>query len=265
MPSHLDRILSGVREELARRKAAAPYASVAEMARKHAGKRPFRPKRSEGPAVIAEIKRASPSKGWMRKDLDAARTASVYAEAGAAAVSVLTEGRLFGGSLADLAAASRATGDVPVLRKDFLLDSYMLAESRAFGADIVLLIVAVLGERTADMIREAAGLGMEALVEVHDEDEMELARRSGAGIIGINNRDLSTLRVDLDTSRRLIPAAPPGAVKVVESGIARPEEVRELYDLGADAFLIGETLVRSADPAGAIRRFRGIARITRAG
>jgi indole-3-glycerol phosphate synthase len=144
-----------------------------------------------------------------------------------------------------------------VLRKDFILDEYMIAESRAFGADLVLLIVAVLGEETKGMIRTAAGFGMEALVEVHDEAEMELAIRSGATIIGINNRDLATLRVDLETSRRLLPLAPRNAVKVVESGISSPGDVRGYCALGADAFLVGETLVRSGDPEEAVRKMKG--------
>lgn len=255
--SHLDRILAGVREDLEARKAAAPPSDVAERARRNVRRRVFRAGPGEAPGIIAEIKRASPSKGWIRKELDAAETARAYARGGACAVSVLTENRFFGGSLADLASASDACGSIPVLRKDFLLDEYMIAESRAWGADIVLLIVAVLGEGTEGMIRTAAGYGMEALVEVHDEAEMELAVRAGAAIIGINNRSLSTLRVDLDTSRRLLPLAPRDAVKVVESGISSPDEVLRFHALGADAFLVGETLVRSGDAEEAVRSLTG--------
>jgi indole-3-glycerol phosphate synthase len=255
--SHLDRILAGVREELEARKAAAPPADVAERARRIVRRRSLRVGQGEAPGIIAEIKRASPSQGWIRKELDAAEASRAYARGGACAVSVLTENRFFGGSLADLASASDACGSVPALRKDFLLDEYMIAESRAWGADLVLLIVAVLGERTERMIRTAAEYGMEALVEVHDEAEMELAVRSGAAIIGINNRNLSTLRVDLDTSRRLLPLAPQGAVKVVESGISSPDDVRRFHALGADAFLVGEMLVRSGDAEEAVRSLTG--------
>lgn len=256
MDSPLERILAGVREELEARKAAASPADVAEQARRNVRRRGLRAVPGEAPGIIAEIKRASPSKGWIRKELDAAETARAYARGGACAVSILTENRFFGGSLADLRSASDACGSVPALRKDFLLDEYMIAESRAWGADLVLLIVAILGEETERMIRTAAGYGMEALVEVHDEAEMELAVRSGAAIIGINNRDLSTLRVDLDTSRRLLPLAPRDAVKVVESGISSPEDVRRFQALGADAFLVGEALVRRGDPEEAVRRMK---------
>lgn len=255
--SHLERILAGVREDLEARKAGVPLADVAARAERNTRRRVLREGLSDAPGIIAEIKRASPSKGWIRKELDAAETARSYARAGACAVSVLTERRAFGGSLDDLRSASDACGAVPSLRKDFLLDEYMVAESRAFGADLVLLIVAVLGEETERMIQTAARYGMEALVEVHDEAELALAVRAGATIIGINNRDLSTLRVDLDTSRRLLPLAPRDAVKVVESGISSSEEVRRFHALGADAFLVGETLVRAADAENALRTLKG--------
>ncbi len=257
MASHLERILSGVREELQSRKAAESFGEVSERARRNVRRRDIRDGLKEGPGVIAEIKRASPSKGWIRRDLDAAETARAYARAGACAVSVLTEGRFFGGSLADLSSASEACGTVPVLRKDFILDEYMVAESRAHGADIVLLIVAVLGKETGRMIRAASEFGLEALVEVHDEEEMEIAAGAGAAIVGINNRDLSTLRVDPETSRRLLPLAPGTALKVVESGISSPDEVRRFHAMGADAFLVGEALVRSGDPGESLRMILG--------
>ena len=227
-------------------------------------RRILRERLTDAPGIIAEIKRASPSKGWIRKELDAAEAARAYARGGACAVSVLTERRFFGGSLDDLRAASDACGNVPSLRKDFILDEYMLAESRAFGADLVLLIVAVLGRETERMIRTASGYGLEALVEVHDEAELDLAVRSGAAIVGINNRDLATLRVDLDTARRLLPLAPRDAVKVVESGISSPDEVRRFHALGADAFLVGESLVRSGDAQEAVKILRGISSRSRA-
>jgi indole-3-glycerol phosphate synthase len=256
MATHLESILSAVREALESRKASEPFAGVAERAKRNVLRRGIRLVPGDPPGIIAEIKRASPSRGWIRKELDAADTARAYVRGGACAVSVLTEGRFFGGSLADLSAASAACGDVPALRKDFLLDDYMIAESRAHGADFVLLIVAVLGKETGRMLRSARAFGMEALVEVHDEAEMELAAEAGASVIGINNRNLATLEVDLDTSRRLLPLAPEGAVKVVESGIASPEEVRRLHALGADAFLVGEALVRAGDPENAVRTIR---------
>lgn len=257
MASILEKILAGVREDLAGRKASEAYSSVHERAKKNLNRRDIRERLGTGPGIIAEIKRASPSRGWIRKDLSAPDTARAYAEGGACAVSVLTESRFFGGSLADLSAASGTCGTVPVLRKDFLLDEYMVAESRACGADLALLIVAVLGKETGRLVREASSLGMEALVEVHDEREMEIAAGCGATIIGINNRDLSTLRVDLETSRRLLPLAPRNVLKIVESGITSPSDIERFSSMGADAFLVGEALVGAADPAAAIRALRG--------
>jgi len=253
---HLARIVSAVREELAERKAAVPFLKIADKARADLSRRDIRNFLGEGPGIIAEIKRASPSRGWIRKDLDAAGIARSYVSGGACAVSVLTENRFFGGTLRDLSEARDACGDLPVLRKDFVLDEYMVVESRAHGADLVLLIVAVLGEKTPEMIRMATEYGMEALVEVHDEEEMEIAIGSGATIVGINNRDLTSLRVDLNTAARLLPQAPPGTVKVVESGISSPTDVMRFHDIGADAFLVGEAIVRSPDAAEAIRKLK---------
>jgi indole-3-glycerol phosphate synthase len=253
---HLREIVSAVRERLEERKAAVPFTEIAAMAQANRRIRNIRDFLGEGPGIIAEIKRASPSRGWIRKDLDAADTARFYAAGGACAVSVLTESRFFGGNLRDLSEASAASGELPVLRKDFVLDEYMVVESRAYGADLVLLIVAVLGEKTGNMVRLAEEFGMEALVEVHDEAEMEIAAGSGAAIVGINNRDLASLRVDLGTAARLLPQAPPGAVKVVESGITSRAEVQRFHEMGADAFLVGEAIVRSADAADAIRKLK---------
>jgi len=255
--THLEAIVSGVREDLEARKAAVSLQDVVARARDNASRRDIRSRLADGPGIIAEIKRASPSHGWIRRDLDAAGTARVYVRAGACAVSVLTEGRRFGGSLADLQAASRACGQVPVLRKDFVLDEYMLAESRASGADLVLLMVSVLGEETAGMVSLARRHGLEPLVEVHDEREMEIAAAAGATLVGINNRDLATLRVDLHVSERLLPLAPAGAIKVVESGIATRADILRFRALGADAFLVGEALVRSEDAGEAVRRLAG--------
>jgi indole-3-glycerol phosphate synthase len=253
---HLARIVSAVREELAERKATVAFPEIADRARADLRRRNIRNFLGVGPGIIAEIKRASPSRGWIRKDLDAAGIARAYVSGGACAVSVLTENRFFGGSLRDLADARAACGDLPVLRKDFVLDEYMLAESRVNGADLVLLIVGVLGRKTAEMVRRAAEFGLEPLVEVHDDEEMKMAADSGATIVGINNRDLTSLRVDPDTAARLLPLSPPGVLKVVESGISSHAEVKRYYDMGADAFLVGEAIVRSPDAAGTIRMLK---------
>ncbi len=253
---HLRTIVSAVREDLGKRKRGTPLSDIAALARANRRRRDIREFLKRGPGIIAEIKRASPSRGWIRKGLDAAETARAYSAADACAVSVLTESRFFGGTLRDLQEASAACGDLPVLRKDFVLDEYMLAESRAYGADLVLLIVGVLGEKTAGMVQMAAEYGLEALVEVHDEEEMEVAEACGATIVGINNRDLSSLRVDLDTAARLLPQAPPDAIKVVESGITSGADVARYYAMGADAFLVGETIVRAPDAADAIRKLK---------
>lgn len=252
-PHHLRKIVSAVREELNGRKAAVPFREIADRARRMPPARNIRDFLGGAPGIIAEIKRASPSRGWIRKDLDAAVTARSYAAGGACAVSVLTENRFFGGTLEDLAEARKGCGGLPILRKDFLMDEYMVAESRAHGADLVLLIVAVLGERTAEMVPMVAEYGMEALVEVHDEEEMEIAGGCGTTVVGINNRDLTSLRVNLDTAARLLPQAPPGTIRVVESGISSRAEVMRFSALGADAFLVGESLVRSPDAAEAVR------------
>lgn len=252
--THLDALVAGVAQDLEARKKAVSFEEIVARAGANKRKRSFRAKLAGRTGIIAEIKRASPSRGWIRQDLDAAATARAYAEGGASAISVLTEGRKFGGSLRDLEAASAASGDVPVLRKDFVLDEYMLAEARAHGADLVLLMVNVLGDRTGGLLRAAERFGLDALVEVHDEEELGVALAAGASIVGINNRNLKTLEVDLGTSGRLLPAIPGGTIKVVESGISSPDEVSQLAALGADAFLVGETLVRAANPASEIRR-----------
>lgn len=257
MASHLDRILSGVREELALRKSRVP---IGDLLRKEGERGPARDLLRtipESPGVIAEIKRASPSRGWIRRDLDAVATAAAYLEGGAWAVSILTEARSFGGSLADLSAVRAAFPAATLLRKDFVLDEYMLAESRAHGADLVLLMVSVLGEKTVEMATLAWKHRLEPLVETHDAAEIAIAARSGARLIGINNRDLSTLSVDLSTGERLLPLLPPGAYPVVESGISRADQVRRFHKAGARLFLIGESLAGCKDPADTIRRYVG--------
>ncbi len=204
-------------------------------------------------AVIAEIKRRSPSRGPLRPDLDPGALARAYARAGAFAVSVLTEPDFFGGSLDDLEAARRAA-DVPLLLKDFVVDPYQVWEARARGADLVLLIVAVLGSRIQAFVDLCFHVGVEPLVEVHDEAELALAVRSGARFVGINNRDLGTFRVDTAVSQRLLPRIPPGIAAVSESGLRSPGDLDRLEAAGARAFLIGEALVTAPDPAAALRR-----------
>ena len=216
--------------------------------------RPFRAALAEpGLAVIAEIKRRSPSKGDLAPGLDPALVAKSYEAGGAAAVSVLTDERWFGGSAADLAAA-RAACELPVLRKDFTVDARDVADARLMGADAVLLIVAALSDdelaRFADL---AAALGMAALVEVHDEAELDRALAAGAGVIGVNSRDLRTFTIDRDLPARLRERIPDGVVTVAESGIRGRADV----PAGFDAVLVGETLVTRTDPAAALRELRG--------
>jgi indole-3-glycerol phosphate synthase len=203
--------------------------------------------------VIAEIKQRSPSKGIICEDFDPARIAESYAEGGAAALSVLCEEDFFGGSLEHLEAV-RGVG-LPLLRKDFIFDPYQLYESRLAGADAVLLIVAILeDELLARLIGLASELGLDALVEVHSADEMMRAARTGASIIGINNRDLTTFTVDLDTSIQLAPLAPEDAILVSESGIDTGSDIRRLRSAGFSAFLVGEHLMRAQHPGEALRR-----------
>jgi indole-3-glycerol phosphate synthase len=203
--------------------------------------------------VIAEIKQRSPSKGIICQDFDPVRIAESYASCGAAALSVLCEEDFFGGSLEDLEAI-RGRVELPLLRKDFIFDPYQLYESRAAGADAVLLIVAILGdELLAKLIGLAKELGIDPLVEVHSLDEMERAARAGASIIGVNNRDLTTFKVELDASIRLAPHAPKGTILVSESGINTGADVRHLRSVGFTAFLVGEHLMRSQNPGEALR------------
>jgi len=257
MGAHLERILAGVREELARRKSRVPMTELLGRAGDRGPARDLLSTLPGGIGIIAEIKRASPSRGWIRRDMDAPKAARAYLAGGAWAISVLTECRYFGGALADLTAVREACPGAVLLRKDFLLDEYMLAEARAHGADLVLLMVSVLGDRTGEMAALARRHALEPLVEVHDEAELGTAAAAGARLIGINNRDLKTLSVDLAVSERLLPLVPPGSVPVVESGISDPAQVRRLHALGARLFLVGETLVTSTDPADTIRRFVG--------
>jgi indole-3-glycerol phosphate synthase len=214
--------------------------------------------RRPAPRVIAEVKRRSPSKGPLRPDLNPAQVAAIYEANGAAAVSVLADERFFGGSLDDLAAA-RGAVYVPVLCKDFVVDPYQIHEAYSAGADAVLLIVAALDREQLREYREVAeSLGMAALMEIHDEAELEVAVESGAKIIGINNRDLRTFEVSLDTTRRLLPFVPSHVVTVSESGIRGAADREMLAGLGVDAILVGEGLITAPDIAVATREICGI-------
>lgn len=204
--------------------------------------------------IIAEVKRASPSLGMIRGDAEPALIAERYEAGGAAAISVLTEEERFRGSLDDLRAV-RAAVNVPVLRKDFIFDEYQLHEAAAAGADALLLIVAALDDETLARLRRITEdeLGMDALVEVHTSEEMKRATASGATLVGVNNRDLRTFNVSLDTSVELINAAPPAALCISESGLRTPADLRRLRSLGYRGFLIGETLMRAPDPQQTLR------------
>ncbi len=212
--------------------------------------------RGPGLSVIAEIKRRSPSKGELAPDLDAARIARAYAEGGADAISCLTDRTFFGAHTDDFAQA-RIAGR-PVLRKDFLIDEIQLDESVGLGASAVLLIVKILpAGRLEALLRHAAALGLDALVEVHDEDEVDRAVAAGAVIIGVNNRDLATLAVEPARALRLRPRIPNGVASVAESGVRTRDDVRRIEEAGFDAVLIGETLVTSPDPAARLMGLMG--------
>jgi indole-3-glycerol phosphate synthase len=212
---------------------------------------------AEGVAVIAEVKRRSPSKGPLVHDLDPAALAAAYAAGGATGLSVLTDGEFFGGSPEDLAAASAACS-VPVLRKDFTVAPADVADARIMGADAVLLIAVALdpGE-LAELHALAVDLGLDALVEVHDEAELDRALAVGATLVGVNQRDLVTFAVDTERALRLAPRIPAGVVAVAESGITGGDDARRLVDAGYQAVLVGEALVTAPDPAAAVTALRG--------
>jgi len=204
------------------------------------------------PAVIAEIKRASPSAGLIREDFSPLKIAESYQSAGAAALSILTEVRYFQGGL-DILTAVRERTPLPVLRKDFIVDPYQIIEARRAGADAVLLIAALLDAASLKMLREEAErLGMDALVEVHSEDELGRALDAGAGLIGVNNRDLRAFTVDLNIALNLVRLMPNDITAVAESGIKTAEDLRRLYDAGYRGFLVGERLMRASDPGAAL-------------
>jgi indole-3-glycerol phosphate synthase len=213
---------------------------------------------TRGVSVIAEIKRRSPSKGLIREDFDAVRVARAYADAGAACISVLTDQHFFGGSLDDLARV-RAAVDTPLLRKDFVIDEFQIDEARVVGADAVLLIVAAVDDNDLKAFHgHAKTLGLDVLVEVHDDEELQRALAIGSDLIGVNNRDLRTFVVDLSTTERIAARiADPNIVLVAESGISTVEDVARLERAGATGFLVGESLMRQPDPGEALKTLRG--------
>ena len=259
--SVLDDIVAGVREDLSRRHAATSEAELrARILDVPPALDPLPAFRGPGSSVIAEVKRRSPSKGDLAAIPDPAALAATYQRGGAHAVSVLTEERRFGGSLADLDAV-RAAVEVPVLRKDFVVDTYQLLETRAHGADLVLLIVAALpGDELRRLYDHAIELGLTPLVEVHDETEAEHAAELGAPLVGVNARNLKTLDVDPQTFGKLAPLLPDAAVLVAESGIGSPDDVRRLVGEGAQVVLVGEALVQDGDPEAAVRSMTGVGR-----
>lgn len=249
----LDEILAGVRADLAARQAAVPLPAVKQRAAVAPAPRDaLAALRGPGVAVIAEVKRASPSRGRLAHVPDPAALARQYAAGGASAVSVLTEARRFGGSLADLVAVREAV-DLPVLRKDFVVSAYQVWEARAAGADLVLLIAAALGDDAlVGLLERVESLGMAALVEVHDEAELGRALAAGARLVGVNARDLRTLAVDREVVPRLLRLVPPAVVTVAESGVRGPADLLGYAAAGADAVLVGEGVVAGSDPRAAV-------------
>jgi len=257
--SVLDDIVVGVREDLAARQQRTTLSDLrAALADVDPPRDPMADLRAPGSSVIAEVKRRSPSKGDLASIADPAGLARQYAAGGAAAISVLTEERRFGGSLDDLRAV-RAAVDVPLLRKDFLVEAYQVLEARAAGADLVLLIVAALDDDTLRRLHDQAReLGMAVLVEVHDEAEAARAVALGAELVGVNARNLKTLEIDQDVFGRVAPLIPDDRVKVAESGIFGPVDVKRHVAEGARAVLVGEALVKDGDPETAVRAMTGI-------
>lgn len=256
--SILDQIVRDTEALVAERKALIPRAALERRSAFHAPTlslaRALR--RPDGPAFIAECKSASPSEGTIRPEYDAGTIAQSYKTAAAAAVSVLTEPTHFGGSLNDLAAV-RQSVDLPVLRKDFVVDEYQLIEARAFGADAVLLIVAALDAiRLRDLQDAARDLGLSALVEVHEDAELDAVDLDRTDVLGVNHRDLTTFEIDLDRSARIFARLPPDVVRVAESGIREASTAARLRRDGADAFLVGTAFMRQPDPGRALATLR---------
>jgi len=259
MTTHLDTILARTRATVAKAKARAPLAALehdADSRKPRGWANALSKKVQSGIAVIAEIKKASPSRGLIREDFDPAALARSYLAGGAVALSVLTDEPFFQGKLEDLRAASEAVS-LPCLRKDFIVDEYQIVEARRWGADAILLIAAALNGTELKLFAETAHeLELDVLVEVHTADELDRVLdsldESGADAIGVNNRDLKTLQVRLETSLELIERIPRGVIRVAESGISTPEHLVRLRAAGFDAFLIGESLMRQATPGAAL-------------
>ena len=251
--SVLDEILVGVRADVAAREAAVPLAEVKRaVARRPPALDAIAALRAPGVGVIAEVKRASPSAGPLSAIPDPAWLAGEYESGGARVISVLTEERRFGGSLADLASV-RTRVDVPILRKDFVVSPYQVHEARAYGADLVLLIVAALEQNVlTSLLDRVESLGMTALVEVHTEEEADRALEAGARVIGVNARDLHSLTVDREVFGRIAPGLPGDVLRVAESGVRGPADLMAYAGAGADAVLVGEGLVTSGDPRSAV-------------
>jgi indole-3-glycerol phosphate synthase len=263
MSTILEKIAAYKREEISAAKAATPLAAVEEEARSAPPVRPFRATvaacANEGRyALIAEVKKASPSRGLIREDFDPTSLAIAYAAGGAVCLSVLTDGPSFQGDPRHLVEA-REVCALPVLRKDFILDPYQVPQSRALGADCILIIMAAVDDFLAMELAGAAhNWGMDALVEVHDEEELDRALSLPTSLIGINNRNLKTFETSLDVTRRLIPRVPQGKLIVSESGIFTSADIEWLSRTGAHAFLVGESLMRQGDVAAATRQLLGL-------
>ena len=257
----LDDIVAYKKKEVAAAKSNAPFASIDQLARETKAPRGFQKalerKASTGYALIAEIKKASPSKGLIRDDFQPAEHARAYEQGGAACLSVLTDSPSFQGSPDHLRAARDAV-NLPIIRKDFMIDTYQVAEARAWGADCILLIMACLSDEQAHELNAAAKeYDLDVLVETHDTEEMARATELGATLIGVNNRNLKTFVTDLKTTAALSEVTPPGAFLVSESGIAHHADLVALAGFGAKAFLVGETLMRQEDVAAATRNLLG--------
>ncbi len=259
MSDVLGRIIAAKRGEVEQAKASIPRREIERQAARATPPRGFeralrRAIDAARPAVIAEIKRASPSRGLIRADFDAARIASSYAAHGASCLSVLTDREYFGGSREDLVAA-RAACALPALRKDFMVDPYQVHEARAWGADCILLIVdAVPDDELLVMARAAKELGMDVLVECHDAEQLERALRMPTALVGINNRDLRTFETRLETTLSMASRIPSDRILVSESGIASPEDIARLRQSGVSAYLVGSALMASAEPGEALQR-----------
>jgi indole-3-glycerol phosphate synthase len=270
MSTRLDTILATTRATVSAAKARVSFAELEQCAAKYHPRdwaACLREKAASGPAIIAEIKKASPSKGLIREDFDVSWLATRYAEAGAAALSVLTDGPYFQGSLRNLEIASAAV-TLPCLRKDFTIDEYQIVEARAHRADAILLIVAALSDSDLKhFLALAHELSLDVLVEVHTPDELDrtlhVLGESGADAIGVNNRDLKTFQVRMETSLELVARIPSFVVRVAESGIARAEDIDRLRTAGFDAFLIGESLMRQPDPGAALAALLAAGRVAR--